>query len=210
MRLRSDAPVAPRRRVFHVATLGALAIAAGCSDIPTDLTGPLALPVTVSGSLINQSGAAIPANARVVVLWAGDDGSGDYGYVFGEGTVNTVTNRFTITFDRDVPTEAVLGGALGVGLVILTTDPNLREGRVPDGYDYAANVIGVTGQHAVIYLNDQPSRFGSDWPSDFRRGYNVGRGVDLPGTFDGFAPTDLNSMELIINDLDKIEVVNWT
>jgi hypothetical protein len=194
------------RRAVSFAVLGAVALAA-CSESPT---GPRALPVTVSGSLTNQSGVAIPANARVVVLWAGDDGSGDYGYIFGEGTVDRTTNRFTITFDEDVPSAALLGDALGVGLVILTTDPNLGEGRVPDGYDYAANVIGATGQHAVIYLNDQPSRFAPEWPSDFRRGYNVGVGVDLPGTFDGFAPADLGSMRLIVDDLADIETVNWS
>jgi hypothetical protein len=146
----------------------------------------------------------------VIVLWSGDDGSGDYAYVFGEGTVDAATNRFNVTFDRDVPPAALLSGALGVGLVILTTDPNLHEGRVPDSYDYASSVIGVTGQHAVIYLNAPPARFGSDWPGGFRRGYNAGRGIDLPGAFDGFAPTELNSMELIVDDLANIEVVNWS
>ncbi|MFN2563546.1 MAG: hypothetical protein ABR499_00875 [Gemmatimonadaceae bacterium] len=196
----------PDRRALYAVALSAVVLA-GCSDSPT---GPRGLPVTVSGSLNNRSGAAIPANARVVVLWAGDDGSGDYAYVFGEGTVDAASNRFTVTFDRDVPSPALLGNILGVGLVILTTDPNLREGRVPDGYNYGSTVIGVTGQHAVIYLNEDPPRFGSDWPSNFRRGYNVGRGVDLPGTFDGFAPTGLSAMELIVDDLANIETVNWT
>jgi hypothetical protein len=194
------------RRAFCVAALSAIALA-GCSDGPT---GPRGLPVTVSGSLTNRSGAAIPTNARVVVVWTSDDGSGDYAYVFGEGTVDAASNRFTITFDRNVPTAALYDGVLGVGLVILTTDPNLREGRVPDGYDYSSSVRGATEQHAVIYLDGDPSRYGADWPRDFRRGYNVGRGVDLPGTFDGFAPAAVNSMQLVIDDFASIEIVNWT
>jgi hypothetical protein len=203
----SGAPVRWRSRGLLVAALTAVATA-GCSA--DGVTAPRALPVTVSGTLTNRSGSAIPANARVVVLWAGDDGSGDYAYVFGEGTVDASTNRFTITFDRDVPSAALLGDGLGVGFVVLTTDADLSEGRVPDAYDYASNVIGVTGQHAVIFLNAAPRLFASDWPSNFRRGYNVGRGIDLPGTFDGFAPADPTSMELIVDDLADIEVVNWT
>jgi hypothetical protein len=183
------------------------AATASCSDSPI---GPRPLPVTVSGFLTNRSGEPIPANSRVVVIW---DVSDDESYIFGAGTVDAATNRFTITFDRDVPVEATLGNGntIGIGFVVLTTDPNLAEGPLPAGYDFPANVIGVTGQHAVIYLNDQPGRFAPDWPSDFRRGYNVGRGVKIPGaTFDDFAPTGLDTMELIVDDLENIDLVNWT
>jgi hypothetical protein len=207
MRLPSPTPLrALGRQAACVASLSAVTLS-GCAEVPT---GPRALPVTISGSLTNPSAAPIPANARVVALWAVDDGSGDYAYIFGEGTVDRATNRFTVTFDEGVPSAALLGDALGVGMVILTTDPNLGEGRVPDLYDYRANVIGATGQHAVIYLNDEPPRFAPEWPSDFRRGYNVGVGRDLPGTFDGFAPTRLNAMQLIVDDLADIETVNWS
>jgi hypothetical protein len=207
MRSRPPAPVARRHRILYAATVGAIAVAS-CSDGPT--ATPRELPVTVSGTIANRSGAVIPASARVVVLWSSDDGSGDYAYVFGEGTVDAAANRFTVTFDRIVPAAALYDGVLGVGLVILTTDPNLHEGRVPDRYDYSSSVMGVTGQHAVIYLDGDPSQYGTDWAGAFRRGYNAGRGIDLPGTFDGFAPTGLTSMELIVDDLANIEVVNWT
>jgi hypothetical protein len=197
-------------RVFARPLLAALSAIAAASCGSDSVTAPRTLPVTVSGTLTNRSGAPIPANARAVVLWSSDDGSGDYAYIFGEGTIDAATNRFTITFDRNVPSAALLSDQLGVGLVILTTDPNLHEGRVADGYDYSSSVIGVTGRHAVIYLNAEPARFGSDWPGTFRRGYNVGAGIDLPGAFDGFAPTDVTSMELIVDDLADIEVVNWS
>src|SRR3982751_3140703 len=104
--------------------------ASGCGS--DSVTGPRALPVTISGTLTNRSGAPIPATARVVVMWAGDDESGDYAYVFGEGTVDAATNRFTVTFDRDVPSGALLNDEIGIGFVLLTTDANLHEGRVPD------------------------------------------------------------------------------
>jgi len=196
-----------RQRTLVAAALIAAA-AAGCSDAPT---GPRALPVTVSGTLNNRTGVPIPANARVVVLWSGETATEEYAYIFGEGTIDRATNRFSVTFDRDVPAEALLGNSLGIGFVVLTTDADLDEGRVPDNYDFAANFIGVTGQHAIIYLNDQPSRFAPEWPSDFRRGYNVGRGVKVPdAVFDDFAPTRLDAMALIVDDLEDIEIVNWS
>jgi hypothetical protein len=193
---------------LYLAALGAVAITACGSNEPLS---PIELPVTVSGPLTNRTGQPIPAGARVVVLWGVSATSPDYSYVYGEGTVDRTTNRFTITFDGNVPSEALNNNALGVGLVLLTTDPNLGEGRVPDSYTFSpTNTLGVTGQYAVIYVNGDPSALSVDWARAFRRGYNVGRGVDLPGSFDGFAPTGLTSMELIVDDLGSIEVVNWT
>jgi len=169
------------------------------------------LPVTVSGTITNRSGAAIPASARALVLWFGDDGSGDYAYVFGEGSIDGATNRFTITLDQNPPRAAVPSARLGVAFVILTTDQGLQPGRIPEGSGYLSSVIGVTAQHAVIYLEDDPGSFGSAWPARFRPGYNVGIGVKVPGaTFDDFAPAGLNSMELIVDDLENIETVNWS
>lgn len=191
------------RRVLSATALLILG-AAACSDG----TGPQELPVTLSGTLTNRSGAAIPANARVVVLWAGPDEP--EAYIFGEGTLDRATNRFTVTFDRPLPSGMTYDGVLGIGLVIVTTDPNLGEGRVPDNYDYPANVIGATEQHAVIYMGGDPDQYAGDWPASFDRGYTVGRGVDLPGTFDGFAPARPNSMVLVIDDLANIDTVNWT
>jgi len=209
--MRFPVPVAPTRARHTYSLTVAMLIgiaAAGCSDSPT---GPRPLPVTVSGFLTNRSGEPIPANARVVVLWSGDDGSGDYAYIFGEGSVDRATNRFTVTFDREPPAEAVLSGRLGVGLVMLTIDPNLGEGRVPDTYDYESSVIGVTEKHAVVFLDVDPNTFGDAWPAAFRRGFNVGREVDLPGTdLDDIAPARLNSMELIVDDLASIDVINWS
>jgi hypothetical protein len=196
-----------RRVLIHAAAFGPLALVGCGSDGPT---APLSLPVTVSGTLVNRSGTAIPTNSRVVAVWAGSDGDEEYAYVFGEGVVDLATNRFTITFDRNPPSEALLVNQLGVAFVVLTTNPDLHEGRLPSsGGGPPPGVIGATGQHAVIYLNADPE-IAQDWVRDFRRGYNVGRGIDLPGTFDGFAPADLGSMELIVDDLANIEFVNWT
>jgi hypothetical protein len=202
--MRFSSAVKSRRRLICGSVLGLVALG-GCGDSPT---GPRGLPVTISGTLVNRSGAPIPANSRVVAVWAGDDGNGDYAYVFGEGTVDVAANRFTITFDRNPPSAALLANQLGVAFVVLTTDPNLHEGRLPDG-PAPASIIGATGQHAVIFLNDNP-QLPTDWVRDFRPGYNVGRGVDLAGVFDGFAPADLGSMQLIVDDLADIEFVNWT
>ena len=70
-------------------------------------------------------------------------------------------------------------------------------------------VVGAAGNYAVIYTAVNPATVG-EWVTPFPRGYAVGRGVDLSGTFDGFEPVASNSIEIIIDDLDNIEFVNWT
>jgi hypothetical protein len=198
----SPLPSATRRRTVLLLVLGAMLNA--CSDGPTGLRGP-----TVSGTIVNRSGAPIPATARVVVLWSTANES--VAYIFGEGTIDRTTNRFSVTFDRDLPTVATYDGALGIGVILLTTDPDLRDGPLAASADYyASTIVGVTGQHAVIFMGTDPSQYGADWAASFRRGYNVGRGVDLPGLFDGFAPVSFDSMQLIVDDLADIELVNWT
>jgi hypothetical protein len=64
----------------------------------------------------------------------------------------------------------------------------------------------------VIYLDRNPAEFGTNmgWVSRFKRGYNVGKGIDLPGTFDGFEPTSPSAVEILIDALRNINFVNWT
>ena len=49
---------------------------------------PLAFPFTVRGPLRYQKDVQLPPNARVLVLWSVTAEYPDYGYIFGEGTID--------------------------------------------------------------------------------------------------------------------------
>lgn len=188
-------------------TLAALALA-GCGGDP--ILGPESrLPFTVSGTLVNRSGAAIPANARVLAVWGVSSGQPDYAYVFGEGTVDPATGGFSITFEQTPPAAALNAGELGIATLVLTTDASLAQGRMTTPFA-DGSILGATGRHAVIFLAVQPREATVDWSRRFTSGYGVGRGIDLPGAFDGFEPMRIDAVELIVDAIENIDVVNWT
>lgn len=70
-------------------------------------------------------------------------------------------------------------------------------------------IIGVTGQYAVIFVQNRDTLTAFSWVDAFDDGYSVGVGVPTE-VFDKFAPTSRSSPVLIIDDLANIEIVNWT
>jgi hypothetical protein len=162
----------------------------------------------VSGTIQNNTQAPISPDTRVVVVWVVSSASPDRSYVFGEGSLDPVASTFRIGFSQPPPLEALNAEALGVGIIVVTTGQSIEKG---DDISNMSEVIGMAGQHAVIYVNS-PEQAVQDynWPAKFETGYGVGAGVKLPGPFDGFKPVDPSSVVLIIDDLENIEVVNWT
>lgn len=155
---------------------------AGCDDS----TGSSDSLLTVGGSIVNHSGAPIPANARVIIGWVVSSTSPDYTYLFGEGLVTGST--FSIT-PRQPPAAAALNaGNLGVGFVHLTADPNIHPGvHLEDVLVDPAQLLGATGQFAVIYTTTGAEQT-RDWAAAFERGYGVGAGVKRVGDLDVFEP----------------------
>lgn len=193
----------PRVRLTLV-TLLVTAAVSGCDDA----TGP-ATGFVVTGAIQNNTQAAIPADARVVVVWTVSSGTPDYGYVFGEGVLDRNAGTFRVQFDGPPPAEALNAGVLGVGLVVATTDQSLQNGDVLT--DPPTGFVGITAQHAVIFVSSRQHAMQLlDWAAAFGDGYSVGVGVEVPGTFDKFEPASPSSALLIVDDLANIEVVNWT
>ena len=193
-----------RRGFAFLAVLFFTAIATGCQDG----TGPGGFVVT--GHIQNNTQASIPANTRLVAVWGVSSGTPDYSYVFGEGTINRLTGTFRIVFDQPPPVAALNNGVLGVAFLIATTDQSLTDGDSLTGSSSTAQIIGVTGQHAVIFVDHQDTLYVNTWVPSFPTGYSVGVGVKVPGTFDKFEPVSRSSPILIIDDLANIEIVNWT
>jgi hypothetical protein len=193
-------------RRLAMAAVVAAAVSAGCDTA----SGP-APQFVVSGPVQNNTQAAIPAGARVVVVWGVSSTSPDYSYVFGEGSLSPDGTSFQVRFDQPPPVEALNGAVLGVGMVVVTTNQAIGTGddlsTIPQ-----SDIIGVAGQYGVIYVAD-PDKATQvrGWAAEFPRGLSVGIGVSVPDSaFDKFAPESPSNVVLIIDDLANIHIVNWT
>ena len=169
----------------------------------------------VSGTLRNDKQIQLPENLRVLVFWGVSATSPDYNYFFGEGTVNAEDMTFEVAFAEDPPSDALNADALGVGYIVLTTDSDLEEGIVPQDYDYnSQNILGAAASYGVVFTNDKTADIiieGLEWPQQFPKGYGVGKGIKIPNSdFDGFEPVDPSVVEIVIDDLENLEFVNWT
>jgi hypothetical protein len=177
--------------------------------------------LVASGTL---SGGEIPEDVRVVVFWLVVT-EPSYIYVYGSGTVDAEAGTFEVVFDKEPPEEALnwfQGDALGVGMLLLTTDRSLESGMLPDDYDPdIGDWPGGAGQHAIIYIKGDldleegdigfAEDAGVEWLYEFPEGYSVGMGIEIPGASrDGFAPVDPSSIEIIVDSLDNIEFVDWS
>jgi len=195
-----------RRARLTLATILVAAAATACLDG----TGP-AGAFLVSGPIQNNTGAPIPPGTRVVVVWGVTSGSPDYAYVFGEGVIDRYTGTVRVRFDGPPPVEALNRGVLGVGFLVATTDQSMKDGDVFGTGHPLTNVVGITGQHAVIFVSHPDTLYAGTWAAEFETGYSLGVGVKVPGSvFDKFEPVSPSSALLIIDVLANIEIVNWT
>lgn len=186
------------------AALVGLALALACGDA----TGPGALVVT--GTIQNNTQGGIPASARLLVVWVVSSGGADYTYVHGEGELNASAGTFRVRLTPP-PGAALNEGGLGVGVLLLTTDPSIGEGgdisNVP-----GVSLLGAAGQHGVIYVAGDPAEAAQfrDWAAAFPTGLSVGVGQEVPGAFDKFVPADPSGVVLTVDDLANIDFVDWT
>lgn len=194
-------------QLFRPALAGLLlgTVLAGCDDSNDPSQGFI-----ITGTVQNNTQAPIPPNARLVVAWIVSSGSPDYSYVFGQGTLGPSGSTFQIRLDQPPPAQALNAGALGVGIIVATTNQSLQNGddlsSVPE-----AEIIGAAGQYGVIFVTDPAqAALYRDWADQFEPGYGVGVGVQVPTDFDRFDPASPSSVILTIDDLQNIEVVNWT
>jgi hypothetical protein len=180
--------------------------------------------LTASGTLRTDDGKDIPEDARVVVFWLVVT-EPSYVYVFGHGTVDAQASTFEVVFDKEPPEEALnwfQGDALGVGMLLLTTDRSLESGILPSDYDPDIDDwIGGAGQHAIIYIQGDldldegdigfAEDAGIEWLYEFSEGYSVGKGTEIPGArYEGFTPVDPSSIEITVDELGNIEFVDWS
>lgn len=185
----------------------------GCSDSDAPTATPSVDPLfVVSGHVRDPNGSLAGSNARVVGIWTADAGEGDYAYVFGSGEIDLEAGTFRMEFVEEPPSEALLGDLLGVGLLAVV-DGFLEEGILPD--DAFDEVLGAAPRHYVLFFdreneNAEEALEAVLWLKEFGYGYSVGKGIEIPDDFDGFEPVDPRSVEIIIDDLENLDLVNWT
>lgn len=201
MRLRN----APR---LALATVLAAALAAsGCADLDSPGGGEAEESITVIGDIQNESGEALPSDARLLLVWTVTTSSTDYDYVYGEGTIDASAGTFTLALSEPPPAAALNAGIVGVGLLIVTTNQEIGTGDSTEGLE--AEILGASPRYAVIWRVPGASG-GLDWVDAFDSGYGVGIGKDIPDDFDIYEPSISNEMTVIIDDLSNMDFVDWT
>lgn len=192
--------------------LGAMCLAAcGGSNGPTDLP-PLDHPLTISGSIIDRSGDPIPAGVRVIGVWFVASGTPDYEFIFGEGSIDPSRTSFSLTFDRNPPSEALNDDGLGVGYITLVNDSSLHQGdRLPADFKPEESIVGGSERYVVIYVRDKQVAHGFPWVSSFESGYSVGLVTEEPEEyFVGFTPTASDGITASFDDWKNMKFPDWT
>ena len=177
----------------------------GCDDSSGPSQG-----IVVTGTIQNNTQAPIPPNARLVVAWVVSSTSPDYTYVFGQGTLDPTAGTFRVALDQPPPSQALNDGALGVGIIVATTNQSIGNGQDISSVP-VTELIGAAGQYGIIFVTNpgQAAQY-RDWAAQFETGYGVGVGVPVPAEFDRFEPASPSSVVLMIDNLENIEFVNWT
>lgn len=195
-----------RRALLTVATILVTTVGLGCRDSTGSGDG-----FVVTGHIQNNTPNPLPANTRLLAVWGVSAGTPDYSYVFGEGTIDRLRGTFRIEFHQAPPLAALNRAALGVAFLVATTNQSWGDGDSLTSSTGVDEVIGITGQYAVIFVQNRDTLPPSTWVDAFDDGYSVGVGVKVPNAvFDSFQPTSRSSPLLIIDDLANIDVVNWT
>ena len=165
--------------------------------------------ITVSGSIENIKNITLTDNMKVYVFWGVYSGQPDYSYVWGRGSIDKNNSTFKIDLTDKPPSKALNNNVLGVGMIILVDDSGLQNGILPVDYP-KEKLIGIAGWYGIIYKADESLDLKIKWVKKFVKGYKVGIGVEGERIFDSFVPTNENSIKLIIDDLGKIKIVNWS
>ena len=126
---------------------------------------------------------APPDGSRVLVIWAVEPS----GYKFGEGT----TSEDQYVVESAPPAEALFGGGLGIGIVLIVPPEmgDLPDGPLQQGFDpLSENWIGLAVTDAIIYRTNESL---ADWDLAFPPNeYSCGGCIFLEQGFDEFEPFD--------------------
>ena len=101
------------------------------------------------------------------------------------------------------------GLSLAYGRVILTSNQKWNK-RIPADSFNKEEILGIVATNMIFFIDgDITAAPNVDWLSAFNQGYSVAREVKMDSGFDKFEPAPPDSLQLIIDDIDNIEVADW-
>lgn len=171
--------------------------------------------LSIKGTLNDIDSLAIPAEAKVYLMWGVSSGSPDYSYVWGEGKVDLTNNTFQIDINDTIPLDAVNRysndtNQLGIAYILLFNQ-KVPFGKISNKM-LDSTVMGAVNDRAVIYRNG-PFSASTGWIPAFKTGFNFGKSWYNPNPgFDGFEiETELtNQIMIVTKDKKKFKFPNWT
>ena len=172
----------------------------------------------LTGIIENPDGISIPASAKLYGFWVVSSGSPDYIYQFGSGTVNTISNTFSIRLSHP-PASVLNANQLGVGYFMVFDAPlteDTLDRDFPDSLLAEGAFYGAINDRAIVYINGSPStaNYGRAWVTafPFTTGYNFAKGWygDSTSLHDGFSPDSGTAVLTINKDPRSFTFPNWT
>lgn len=184
--------VAPRGRMLdRILVVGVLSLAACGTDDPSEIPDDAFAEGPVVGTA--------PSGSRVAVIWVVNDGE-DYAFKFGGGPVSE--GRFAVSFDGEVPGDALTSEGWGHAFILLVDEdiPDLT--RIEGELAFA--LLGVDVDHEMVFrrANATPSL---SWVEDFPPGLSCGvcrRFED--GEQDELSPTTCNTVTMTVGDFEQL------
>ena len=167
----------------------------------------------VEGTMKWNAQVSIPDSAKLIAFWSVTAGTPDYGYFWGEGTIDKVNKTFRIEFPEIID-EPIMNNfsdsKFGVASIFLCSGTNLKSGTYGDQVN-DFKVYGAISNKCVIYMrqsNPLATRF---LESGFVKGFNAGVGVAGSGSFDDIKPCYPYNFEMIIDTtFSWCEKINWS
>lgn len=210
-----------KSRATFIPLLVLMSIFLGCSDDEGITNGTDDPRITITGTVNIEEGSGIPESGVLTAIWS-VDGSPDYGYVFGKGTVDFDSKTFTMTLGTppdealNIPTGEFADQGwptLGVGAIVFG-DLTSNDPHVLSAEDMKGQMYGGVSTYGIIYLvgNNTALETHSSlyWVTDFPTGYSIGEGVKTGQTHDKFIPTSTRSLVLTIaDDMKDFWFPNW-
>lgn len=211
--------------VLSMAVLVAFAVNA-CSDDDAAATPVVKPLIGLTGALSNPNNISIPPTVKLVAIWNVYEGSPDYIYAFGFGTLSSDRKSYSFSLN-DVPPEIALNGEgvdpaspeffrLGVAYLVLLDDPM---NKIPsnmmlssEGPPEGTQVYGAVDNTGIMYVRTNGDVDDKQWALQFPQGYSIGVGVRVEDGLDKFVPTNETSRPLLIDtsrNLEAFTFPNW-